>query len=188
MGKFSARLFGVCSPGGYFITRRANLDAGCGWLLFFSARSYLECGRQVIAFDQSLMMLKRARARLTQLAGFVPENIILLQADLKYLPFRPASFDTVLCLNVFHQFEDAANLIRSLKVLLVDGGHLYLTSLVLNNRFMGDQYLRSLYRIGEFVNPRKSIELKRLLNDSLNKSIDYKTRGNMAYVTTATPS
>lgn len=56
------------------------LDAGCGSLLF-TAQVYLASERQVIAFDQSLEMLKRARARLKELAGSVPKHILLLQAD-----------------------------------------------------------------------------------------------------------
>ena len=42
------------------------LDAGCGSLLF-TARAYLAADRQIIAFDQSLQMLRRARARLIEL-------------------------------------------------------------------------------------------------------------------------
>ena len=161
------------------------LDAGCGSLLF-TAEVYLECSRQVIAFDQSLRMLRRARMRLIELAGSVPEHILLLQADLGDLPFRAASFSTVLCMNVLHQFSYAANLIDKLKTLLISDGHVYLTSLVSNSRFVGDHYLSILYRAGEFVRPRSSIELKRLLHDSLSGGVNYQTKGNMAYATTAT--
>ena len=44
------------------------LDAGCGSLLF-TAEAYLDCGRQIVAFDQSLAMLRRARRRLMAAAG-----------------------------------------------------------------------------------------------------------------------
>jgi SAM-dependent methyltransferase len=67
------------------------LDAGCGSLLF-TAQAYLECSRPIIAFDQSLHMLRRARSRLKKLAGSVPERILLLQADISDPPLRPASF------------------------------------------------------------------------------------------------
>lgn len=75
-----------------------SLDAGCGSLLF-TAGAYVEGKRQVIAIDQSLSMLRWARRRLINLAGSVPGHILLLQADLNDLPFRPDSFRTVLCLN-----------------------------------------------------------------------------------------
>jgi ubiquinone/menaquinone biosynthesis C-methylase UbiE len=163
------------------------LDAGCGSMLF-TAGSYLECQRQIIAFDQSLAMLRRARKRLIHLSGSVPEHILLLQADLSDLPFRPAMFRTALCLNVLHQFENAASLIPNLKRLLTDGGHLYLTSLVSNNRFIGDRFLNALHATGEFVRPRSNLELKEMLDSSLRQTVSYRTKGNMAYATTALSS
>jgi ubiquinone/menaquinone biosynthesis C-methylase UbiE len=67
------------------------LDAGCGSLLF-TGRIYVNSNRQIVAFDQSLAMLRRARQRLRKLSGCVPEHIRLLQADLNDLPFLRKSF------------------------------------------------------------------------------------------------
>ncbi|HEY3025717.1 MAG TPA: class I SAM-dependent methyltransferase [Pyrinomonadaceae bacterium] len=159
------------------------LDAGCGSMLF-TARAYLDCKRQIIAFDQSLAMLRRARKKLLKFAGFMPEHILLLQADLSDLPFRVASFHTILLQNVLHQFEKAAALIPNLKELLVENGHLFLTSLVANNRLIGDHYLKALYATGEFVRPRTKLELRELLDRALGQEISYRTRGNMAFITT----
>jgi SAM-dependent methyltransferase len=159
------------------------LDAGCGSMLF-TARAHLEGGRQIVAFDQSLRMLRRARARLIELGGSVPARVLLLQADLSDLPFRPGTFQTVLCMNVLHQFADAATLIPQLKTLLDDKGQLYLTSLVSNRRFVGDRYLDILYQAGEFVRPRSSAEFKKLLDESLGRELTYRTEGNMAYAAT----
>lgn len=158
------------------------LDAGCGSLLF-TAPIYLESSRQIIAFDQSIAMLRRARKRLIKLAGSMPSHILLLQADLSDLPFQPARFNTVLCMNVLHHLEDAAALISNLKELLTDQGYLFLTSLVSNNRFIGDRYLQALYLTREFVRPRSSLELQEILNDSLNQETSYRVKGNMAFVT-----
>jgi len=160
------------------------LDAACGSLLF-TAAVYLACKRTIIAFDQSLSMLKRARKRLIRLSGSVPEHILLLQADLSDLPFRPASFRTVLCMNVLHHLENAAALMPHLKRLLADNGHLYLTSLVSNNRLVGDRYLNALYSAGEFVRPRSNLELKEMLERSLNQEVSYRVKGNMAFASTA---
>ena len=163
--------------------RGLMLDAACGSMLF-TAPVHLEATREVVAFDQSLSMLKRARARLIELGGRVPENVVLLQADLSDLPFRPRSFSTILCMNVLHQFDDAASLIPKLRRLLTgEDSCLYLTSLVLNRRFIGDCYLRVLYNAGEFVRPRTSVGLEKLLVDALTQSITYTTKGNMAYAT-----
>ncbi|MEO8435825.1 MAG: class I SAM-dependent methyltransferase [Pyrinomonadaceae bacterium] len=185
------RVMWGASPGDYVaFARRAvgsqssapMLDAGCGSMLF-TAPAYLESRRPIIGFDQSLKMLRRARTRLLGLAGSMPDQIILLQADLNDLPFRPTSFGPVLCLNVLHQFAEAVTLIQNLKALLTPGGQLYLTSLVSNRRFVGDRYLDLLYRAGEFVRPRSSMALKKLLSAALNSEFSYHTKGNMAYAT-----
>jgi ubiquinone/menaquinone biosynthesis C-methylase UbiE len=157
------------------------LDAGCGSLLF-TASTYLQTDRQIVAFDQSLAMLRRARTRLLKAAGGMPQHIILLQADLSDLPFRPASFHTVLCLNVLHQFAAPTALLQNLKRLLSDEGQLFLTSLLLNDRFIGDQYLSALYTMREFVPPRTRSELRSILTEALQREVTYTQKGNMAFV------
>lgn len=158
------------------------LDAGCGSMLF-TAPAYLECTRPIVAFDQSLAMLRRARQRLIELAGSFPKHILLLQADLTDLPFRAGLFGTILFMNVLHQFADAPALIPKLRELLAPDGELYLTSLVSNKRLIGDCYLRALYATGEFVSPRSKLELKLILNKALGEQISYRTNGNMAFAT-----
>jgi len=158
------------------------LDAACGSLLF-TASAYLDCERPILAFDQSLHMLRRARSRLRKLVGCVPDSIFLLQADLSALPFRPASFDTTLCMNVLHHLADAGSVITGLKKLLVDGGQLYLTSLVKGNRLIGDHCLDTLHRRGDFVQPRTSAEFESLLANSFDQTASSWVQGNMAYGT-----
>lgn len=161
------------------------LDAGCGSLLF-TARVYLDSERPILAFDQSLQMLRRAKARLMRLAGHLPERILLLQADLNDMPFKPGSFQTTLCMNVLHHVAGAADFISGLKESLVGGGHLYLTSLVMGNRLIGDYYLKTLYRRGDFVRPRSAMELRSMLEGSFGSGLSYRIQGNMAYATAAT--
>lgn len=160
------------------------LDAGCGSLLF-SARIYVDSNRPIVAFDSSLAMLRRARQRLIELSGSVPGHLRLLQADLNDLPFRHESFRTVLCLNVLHQFADAAALISNLNALLEARGDLFMTSLVSNRRVIGDWYLKALYRMGEFVHPRSEGELRQLFDTVFNQEIRFGVKGNMAFVTTS---
>lgn len=157
------------------------LDAGCGSLLFTS-NIYASSDRLIVALDQSLAMLRRARQRLRKLSGHVPKHIRLLQADLNDLPFRRNSFRSVLCLNVLHQFADATGLVSGLNELLSKSGNLYLTSLVSNNRTIGDWYLEALYRTGEFVRPRNELELRGLFADAFSERIGYTAKGNMAFV------
>lgn len=163
------------------------LDAACGSMLF-TAQVYAGSNLQLIAFDQSLRMLRRARARLIELAGCVPDRILLLQADLGNLVFRPAQFDTILCMNVLHQFADAAAMIPKLRTLLANDGQLYLTSLVSNGRYIGDHWLRFLHKTGEFVRPRSAVGLHKMLDDSLGEGVRYRTKGNMAFAAAAADS
>jgi ubiquinone/menaquinone biosynthesis C-methylase UbiE len=158
------------------------LDGGCGSLLF-TAAAYSTSNRPIMAFDQSLAMLRRARKRLQNLSGGVPTHICLLQADLNDLPFKPQSFNTVLCLNVLHQFNEAADLFSNVCRLLRPDGRFYLTSLVINERVIGDWYLRALHLAREFVRPRTRIELRRLIEtESFQSSFDLRVAGNMAFV------
>ena len=159
------------------------LDAGCGSLLF-TARVYVDSNRRIVAFDQSLAILRRARERLRKLSGCLPEHIRLLQADLSDLPFRSKSFRTVLCLNVLHQFADATALVSGLNELLSESGNLYLTSLIANNRIIGDWYLKALYRSGEFVRPRSEREVRDVFVNALDQRMSYTEKGNIAFVTT----
>lgn len=161
------------------------LDAGCGSLLF-SAPAYVTSDCTIIACDQSLSMLRRARNRLLKLCGSTPRHIHLLQAELADLPFRPDSFHAVLCLNVLHQFKNAAGLVLDLKQLLIPEGQLFLTSLVISNRWIGNCYLKALHLAGEFVRPRSDFELRELTERSLDQRVSYSVKGNMAFVSTAT--
>jgi len=158
------------------------LDAGCGSLLF-TAGAYARSSKVVIACDRSLDMLRRARARLSKFGTSEHEHVILLQADLADLPFREGRFYAALSMNVIHHYADASTLIRNLNS-LTGGGHIYVTSLVINDRSVGDWYLRTLNRMGWLVHPRTAGELKELLEDALHTGLQFWTEGNMAYANT----
>jgi len=162
------------------------MDAGCGSMLF-TAEAYLQSRRPIIACDQSLDMLRRARARLSKFANPIPQHIFLIQADLSDIRFRPLSFQTVLSMHVLHHFADVAGLVLKLKNLLTEDGCIYLTSLVTSNRFPGDHYLSALHKMGWLVQPKTKDELKELLQECLRTEIRFWTEGNMAYATTETP-
>jgi ubiquinone/menaquinone biosynthesis C-methylase UbiE len=157
------------------------LDGGCGSLLF-TAVAYGGSKRRILAFDQSLAMLQRARKRLENLTGGVPEHICLLQADLNDLPFRTHKFNTVVCLNVLHQFNEAAALVSNFRRLLTENGRFYLTSLVINERLVGDWYLRALHLAREFVRPRTRLELQTLIETEFRTAFELRVVGNMAFV------
>ena len=163
------------APGGPF------LDAGCGSLLF-TAEVYRRTRRPVVALDESLGMLRRARTRLAGPDGRLPAHILLLQGDLFDLPFRPASFPTILAEGVLHLVAEAEALVGALDALLADGGRLYLTSLVTSGR-LADYYLRWIHLLGEVARPRGAAELRRLLTRAARPPEAYTVKGNMAYAT-----
>ena len=157
------------------------LDAGCGSMLF-TASSYVESSRKIICIDQSIGMLRKARSRLHKLAGNIPQNLALIQADLDDLPFLPGTFSTVLCPNVLHLYENAEDLMAQFRTLLVPNGTLMLTSLVRNQRSIGDLYANLLHRCGEFVRPRTADELSQIIEKVFETKLECKTEGNMAFI------
>ena len=164
------------------------LEAGCGSLVF-TAAAYARAGRPLVLMDQSLGMLQRARDRLVRSAGRVPAHVVLLQADLRALPFRPSAFRTILSLNVLHLIGDAGDLLGRLGGCLErGGGRLYATSLVRSGRAVGDRYMRLLHRTGEFAPPRDADALRRLMEETLHAPAEVRVRGSMAYAVCPPPA
>ena len=161
------------------------LDAGCGSLLF-TAGAYRRGERPIVALDESLGMLRRARARLAGPDGRLPAHVLLLQGDLFDLPFRPGSFATVLAEGVLHLVPAAAALVGALDATVADGGRLYLASLVTSGR-RADHYLRWIHLLGEAARPRGAEELRRLLARAARPPAAYTVKGNMAYATLRRP-
>ena len=92
------------------------LDAGCGmgrWLHF--AR---KAGAEIVGMDVSVA-IDVAAARASDGADFV-------QADLRYPPFAPESFDLVYSLGVVHHLEEPMAGVRALAKLVRPGGELRL--------------------------------------------------------------
>jgi SAM-dependent methyltransferase len=90
------------------------LDAGCGmgrWLHF--AR---RAGAEIVGMDVS-PAIDVAAAREGDAADFV-------QADLRFPPFAPESFDLVYCLGVLHHLEQPLVGVRALAKLVRPGGEL----------------------------------------------------------------
>jgi hypothetical protein len=88
-------------------------------------------------------------------------------------------------MNVLHHYQDGPGLMTQIKRSLVNGGQLYLTSLVLNNRPIGDKYLGLLHKRKWIARPRSREELKEILDKTSSGKIDLKTMGNMAYAIVA---
>jgi SAM-dependent methyltransferase len=158
------------------------LDAGCGSLLF-TADAYARARRPLLLVDQSIAMLRLARARLRKARAPVPDHFVLLQADLRRLPFRDGSFPTVLCMGILHLFDDPGGVAGDLARVAPAGGQLFLSSLVAET-WRGTRYLNILHAAGEVARPKT---LKRLLEElegagALAPPIEAASEGCMSFI------
>jgi SAM-dependent methyltransferase len=156
------------------------LDAGCG-ALAFTAKAYADYdARPVIFLDQSITLLRLAKARLAHLRGAVPDNVVFLHGDVRELPFEPKSFGTIIALNLLHVLEDVAGVLRALRKILLDEGTIAFTTLIESNR-LADRYLRMWARAGELV-PRTASQLLAEF-EALRMPVNYRIQGSMAFIT-----
>ncbi len=163
--------------------RGPMLDAGCGSLVF-TAGIYAAADRPLVLLDQSLGMLEAARDRLTIVRGALPDDIILLQADLWDMPFKPACFRTVISMGMLHLFENVEGVASTLTRAVAPGGALFLSSLVAAT-WVGSRYLSALHRAGEVAAPRTEQQLVAALQRSAPDQqgrIESRVEGSMAFL------
>ncbi len=159
------------------------LDAGCGSLAF-TARTYVDYARShsdrpIMLLDQSIRLLRMAKARLIKLSGRMPANVVLLHGDALRLPFLPGSFNTIISMNLLHVLDDAREALLELKNSLVDKGTISLTTLIKNKRF-SDGYLNMLGNIGALA-PRTADQLRSMF-DEVGMPCKIKVKGNLAFI------
>ena len=95
------------------------LEAGCGTGAQTVALARRSPGARITAVDLSAASLAAAATRLAQ-AGI--EGVALLRADLRHLPFPPASFDHLFLCFVLEHLPDPAGTLAALRPLLRPGG------------------------------------------------------------------
>jgi ubiquinone/menaquinone biosynthesis C-methylase UbiE len=170
----------LCGAALHSSTEGWVLDAGCG-ALAFTAATYAGYGeRPVVFFDQSLTLLRLAKSRLAELHGGVPDTVVFLHGDATWLPFKPQSFGTIICMNLLHVLKDVQGVLLELKRVLLDEGTMSFTTLVESGRW-ADRYLHLWARAGEVV-PRTAAQLMAEFT-ALGLPVTYRVEGNMAFVT-----
>jgi ubiquinone/menaquinone biosynthesis C-methylase UbiE len=153
------------------------LDAGCGSLAFTAGTYAGYRDRPVVFLDQSVRLLRMAKARLVALNGGVPDNMVFMHSDVLRLPFEPQRFSTVLCLNVLHCLEDVREALEQMKNVVALGGTISLTTLVKNNR-LSDRYLDMLGSAGALI-PRTAGQIVAFF-DELGMPVTCRVTGNLA--------
>lgn len=160
------------------------LDAACGSLAF-TETLYSACrNRPVVLLDQSLNLLARTKARLSQGREGLPPNLFLLHADALDLPLRPGSVAGLISLNLLHCLEDAAAAVREWVRVLAPGGRLAATTLI-RGRFFGNLYLGALSRT-EHMFSRDRKGLTGIL-EGAGLEAGISMRGNLALIKSPRP-
>jgi SAM-dependent methyltransferase len=159
------------------------LDAGCGTLVS-TARVHARSERPTILVDLSIDMLRAARARLLSVTRRIPDSLVLLQADMRDLPFRDGAFGAVLCPGMLHLFDDLEAITRELSRVSDRNARIFASSLVAE-RWIGRRYLSLLHRAGEVAQPRRGAELLMRLNGNasgLAAPVEGNRVGSMVFV------
>ncbi len=156
------------------------LDVGCGSLVF-THKVYARYGdRPVLLLDRSLGMLLRAKERILEALGELPENLLFVHADALDLPFRDGSFNTLLSFGLLHIFDQPSRLLTEMLRVKTPEGNLFATSLVANNG-LGQRYLGALKKAGEVGCVNSVGQLHQQLAE-VSPHVRVGSIGNMAYV------
>jgi len=121
------------------------LDVGCGtaYFTFLLSKPY----KQVVGIDFSKSMMKIAKRSLK--GEEAVENIELVLADGKHLPFRNNTFNAVLCLDFLHHLSHVSPAINEMTRVAMLGGKIVA---------MEPNFLNPLYAIMSLVVNQESLE------------------------------
>jgi SAM-dependent methyltransferase len=155
------------------------LDAGCGSLAF-TAGTYVQYSeRPIVLLDQSIKLLRMAKARLMNLHGSVPANMVFLHGDALELPFKPKSFTTIISMNLLHCLDDVGKVLRGFKKVMADGATASFSTLIKSGR-LSDTYLNMLGNANALV-PRTADQLLAIF-DEAGMPVQRQVSGNMAFI------
>lgn len=178
-GNWPSQYAGFCREALASARGGTYLDAGCGSLVFTADVYATASNRRIVLLDRSIGMLVKARERIRERVGSVPENIHFVQGDIFHLPFKAGVFDAVASFGVLHIFSEKASVLNELERVARSPGRIYFSSLAGNNAF-GRRYLEVLKKAGEVAALETSESLGQWLS-TRPLSYEVKTVGNMAY-------
>lgn len=157
------------------------MDIGCGSLAFTAEAYSGHTDRPLVLLDQSLKMLRMAKARLLKQKGKIPENVVFVHADALQLPFKEETFATILSENLLHCLNDTGLLLKQLKSIIRTNGKMYFTTLVRTNRF-ADEYLEALADRGKLVS--RNVADHKSIFEQVGLPAEYKTIGSILVIKT----
>lgn len=154
------------------------LDAGCGGGRYCKVAA--EAGGNVFGADHTTAV-EKAQTLCSHL-----ENVQLVQADLKHLPFAPESFDFVFSIGVMHHDKDTRAVFDAVARMVKPGGR-YSVWLYRKNQWWQEGINSGLRKITTRMAPEKLEPWCRLgawlggipiLNKVLNKVINFSSHPN----------
>ena len=174
---YSVKIFPQIANDALRSTPEGNvLDLGCGSLAF-TAKTYSQYAeRPVVLADQSLKMLRMAKSRLIQQNGKVPDNLVFLHSDARYLPFQENAFTTIISENLLHCIDDTSILVKHLKEIIAKNGKIFFTTLVKSNR-LADKYLQALADSGKLIS--RTVDDHKEIFKQVGLAAKFETAGNI---------
>jgi len=152
------------------------LDLGCGSLAF-TAKAYSQyTERLVILADQSLKMLRMAKARLIKQNGTIPGNLVFLHCNALNLPFQRNAFATIVSENLLHCLDETNIILGQLRNIISENGKIYFTTLVKNNR-LADKYIQMLDDSGKIIS--RTVADHKETFKQIGLAATFETNGNL---------
>ena len=147
------------------------LDVGCGGGIL--SESMADLGADVTAIDLAEKSLKVARLHLLESGHKVDYRCIAVEA---LASERPASFDSVTCMEMLEHVPDPESVVRSCAALVKPGGHVFFSTLNRNAKsylhaVIGAEYVlgllpRGTHDYAKFIKPSELTRMAR--NAGLN--------------------
>jgi ubiquinone/menaquinone biosynthesis C-methylase UbiE len=160
-----------------------HVEIGCGSLLFTSHVYERDLGRPAILIDQSIEMLRRARARLEKAAGTFPDYVVLARGDIRTLDVPRAVATTALSAFVLHVLDDPVPLLRALARVAQPVGSTIGISSIFQSGGRSDVALAVLHAARELGPPRTLSTIEGLVRAELPGDLTLDVSGSVALAT-----
>lgn len=162
-----------------------HIELGCGGLAFTAHLYRGDCARPVILIDQSLVMLRIARARLADQRGRLPSHVALARADAHDLRTSAGVGTTVLAMLVLHVLDDGPGFLSRLGALAdPESATIGVASIYRGGSRRGDAFLRAFEATRELTG-RSLSEIEQMMSAAIPGALHCETNGSMGFLTVA---
>jgi SAM-dependent methyltransferase len=161
-----------------------HIELGCGSLAFTADLYREDRGRPIILIDQSLVMLRIARARLKDARGYLPAHVALVRGDARDLRITTGVGTTVLAMLVLHVLDDGPAFLSALNALAdAREATIGVASIFRGGSRRGDVFLRLLHATRELAEGRSLPEIQQMMSDAMHGWSHVETNGSMSFLT-----